>query len=178
MCRTVLTCIVAIISTSVTAQEHLDIGEVCYLASIGEATQQDVEDVLITIGSLRGDASLDGVVDFGDFVFLSANFGWVPPQLGDPANWSSRDFNCDGTWNFGDFLLMSANFGKRATDENVVRLGERLVAQIEPRSAHVAPVPEPDAWHLTTCWVICVALARRCRRGNRFARKVVAITTR
>lgn len=52
-----------------------------------------------------GDADLNGVVDFADFVALSQRFGR-------PGTWSDGDFDGDGSVNFGDFLLLSINFGR------------------------------------------------------------------
>lgn len=60
-----------------------------------------VEDILRT---RRGDANLDGVVGFDDFLALSSNFG-------QSAGWSGGDFDGDGSVAFLDFLALSRNFG-------------------------------------------------------------------
>lgn len=53
---------------------------------------------------LRGDANLDGTVDFTDFLEMSGNFG-------DPDSaWSGGNFDGMSGTDFADFLLLSANF--------------------------------------------------------------------
>ena len=57
----------------------------------------------------RGDANLDGKVDFQDFIALANNFGreehWI--------SWQTGDFNGDGRVDFADFLILAKNFGFR-----------------------------------------------------------------
>lgn len=53
----------------------------------------------------RGDANLDGQVDFRDFVALSVHFG------SREAAWTTGDFNGDRRVTLGDFVAMSQNFG-------------------------------------------------------------------
>lgn len=69
----------------------------------------DDRDVLIddVFGLQRGDADLDGDVDFADFLALSGSFG-------DDGGWGGGDFNGDGTTGFPDFLQLSGNFGQQA----------------------------------------------------------------
>ena len=57
-------------------------------------------------GTVRGDADLDGDVDFNDFLAVTANFG----KTGN-ASWSEGDFDSDCNVGFTDFLLMSETFG-------------------------------------------------------------------
>ena len=54
--------------------------------------------------SFFGDADLNGVVEFPDFLALSSNFN----NLG---GWSAGDFDGSGTVRFPDFLMLSSNFG-------------------------------------------------------------------
>ena len=63
-------------------------------------------DVLIDeiFGTSHGDANLDGLVGFDDFLALSSGFGYFG------AGWSGGDFNGDGFTDFEDFLLLSLNF--------------------------------------------------------------------
>ena len=56
---------------------------------------------------LGGDATRDGVVNFNDFLILSANFG----ETG--TSWDTGDFDGDGETQFTDFLILSENFGKQ-----------------------------------------------------------------
>lgn len=53
----------------------------------------------------RGDADLDGDVDFGDFLVVSRNFG------SSEKKWRDGNFNSDNVVNFTDFLLLSGQFG-------------------------------------------------------------------
>ena len=57
----------------------------------------------------RGDANLDGKVDFQDFLSLANNFGrddhWI--------SWRTGDLNGDGRVDFADFLILARNFGFR-----------------------------------------------------------------
>ena len=54
---------------------------------------------------LAGDIDDDGVVDFADFLRLSANFDDVD------AAWKDGDFDQNGRVEFADFLILAANFG-------------------------------------------------------------------
>lgn len=77
---------------------------------LGAATSElDDEDVRILVqdvlGTRRGDANLDGAVNFADFLLLSANFGSTL------ATWSDGDFDGSGTVDFTDFLILSSQFG-------------------------------------------------------------------
>ena len=56
-------------------------------------------------GTRFGDANLDGVVRFSDFLDLATNFG-------SEGGWAKGDFNADEQIDFADFLLLAANFGK------------------------------------------------------------------
>ena len=56
-----------------------------------------------------GDANLDGVVDFPDFLALSEHFGEGSRR--DPRGWSQGDFDGNGEVDFPDFLILSENFG-------------------------------------------------------------------
>ena len=70
----------------------------------GSVSFADVE--FIVTGPLEtsvGDANLDGVVDFADFLVLSASFGLA-------GGWAQGDFDGSQTVDFADFLRLSANF--------------------------------------------------------------------
>lgn len=77
-----------------------------------------IEDIALTA---PGDANLDGEVEFGDFLTLSANFGGA-------GGWAEGDFDGSGEVQFGDFLLLSGNFGFAASTQAVP----------EPNSASLA----------------------------------------
>ena len=79
-----------------------------------KVNSQDV-DVLVrdVFNTVRGDADLDGTVDFADFLVLSSAFN----QAG---GWAKGDFSGDGSIDFEDFLLLSQNFGTTdATNRNL-----------------------------------------------------------
>lgn len=54
-----------------------------------------------------GDADLNGVVDFPDFLTLSQNFNAA-------GGWAAGDFDGTGFVRFSDFLLLSQNYGSTA----------------------------------------------------------------
>ena len=60
--------------------------------------------------ALRGDANLDGQVNFADLVLLAAHYG---KTLSD--NWDQGDFNYDGRIDFADLVLLAANYGNAMT---------------------------------------------------------------
>ena len=62
-----------------------------------------IELVEVEIGTRRGDADLDGVIGFDDFLVIAKNYG----QSG---KWSSGDFTNDGLVGFLDFLHVARNF--------------------------------------------------------------------
>lgn len=68
-----------------------------------------IEDIAMTA---TGDANLDGEVEFGDFLTLSANFGG-------PGGWADGDFDGSGDIQFADFLQLSGNFGFEASTQAV-----------------------------------------------------------
>lgn len=55
--------------------------------------------------AVPGDINLDGVVNFADFLLLSANFG------SEGGDWLTGDLDGDRTVGFADFLILSRNFG-------------------------------------------------------------------
>lgn len=68
-------------------------------------------DVLVEgiLDTRRGDANLDGLVEFGDFLALAGAFGKTE------AVWSDGDFNNDLVVDFDDFLSLAASFGYQRT---------------------------------------------------------------
>ena len=79
------------------------------------------------VGTVPGDADLNGAVEFADFLRLSSAFGV------EDAGWADGDFDGDGQVQFADFLVLSQNFGHSGTE--------------------VANVPEPS-W---TPWLTLLA---------------------
>lgn len=93
-----------------------------------------VESVL---GTLAGDANLDGDISFADFLTLSSNFQRS-------TGWSGGDFDYSGDVDFQDFLILSSGFGS----------GELTVIH----------VPEPS--DLQLLWVAAMVVFFR-RHGSR-----------
>lgn len=84
------------------------------------------------VGTLPGDADLNGVVEFADFLSLASSFGSA-------SSWASGDFDGDGFVLFPDFLMLAKNFGKPDTK--------------------AAAIPEPSSWTLciyAICWCFVV----------------------
>lgn len=95
----------------------------------------DAETWLAANFTSRGDANLDGNVDFADFLVLTSSF----PTNDDDSLWTEGDFNCDANVNFSDFLVLTANFGSI----------ERTLS-----ADSVAAVPEPTS----NMWAILFSL--------------------
>lgn len=102
--------------------------------------------------AIQGDANLDGIVEFQDFLTLAANFG-------DAGVWATGDFTFDGLVDFNDFLSLSAHFGERFDGQSVV-----------------VSVPEPNASGLAFFCGMSIALA--VLRGSRSGRDSGAVRLR
>ena len=115
----------------------------------GRVDYDDMEVLLESIGILRGDVNLDGLVQFRDFVKLSSNFGrgFEDPVAEDPVFWSDGDFDCDRGVAFVDFLYLSSNYGE---------FGGPALIELEG-------VPEPAACKLAI-WAGAMMLIARQRR--------------
>lgn len=111
----------------------------------------DSSNLRIDFCSLAGDTNFDGIVDFVDFLTLSANYG---KESG--AVWPDGDFDWDRAVGFSDFLALRDNFGSR--------LPELALLPAEIKQA--ANVPEPDAaWTILGCLgYVLMIVRRRCRR--------------
>ena len=78
------------------------------LNSDGELTYADMETMLELVDRTQGDLNFDGIVQFDDFVKLSAEFGK------ENATWSQGDtMDCNGSVTFVDFLGVYHNYGER-----------------------------------------------------------------
>ena len=97
-------------------------------------------------GTHLGDANLDGVVSFLDFLTVSSNSG-------EPGAWSDGDFDASGDVQFSDFVILSNNFGNS--------------------SGNVAPVPEPSAILLLMPALLPIMThQRRFKTSPRFSQSV------
>jgi hypothetical protein len=82
--------------------------ELLYLSE-GKDVTVDIIDGTITV-ALAGDATLDGYVDFSDFVRLFNNWtGTLPPGTGGKV-WGQGDFTHDGAVDFSDFTKLFNNW--------------------------------------------------------------------
>ena len=84
-------------------------------------------DIEVGEGPIPGDVDGNGIVEFGDFLTLSGNFGQqVEPGTG-------GDFDNDGTVTFGDFLVLSSNFGKTTAvavgREQATKVDAQIIAE-------------------------------------------------
>jgi fibronectin-binding autotransporter adhesin len=101
-------------------------------------------DVVRVARTLRGDATLDGAVNFDDLLKLAASYN----QSG---NWSTGDFNYDGAVNFDDLLALASNYNQAFSGSFA---GDWSLAQ--------AAVPEPTTL-LALVAPAVLALGRRRR---------------
>lgn len=88
----------------------------------GAIDSDDLDAFLKANGSLMADFDFNGLVEFADFLILSASFGKQDAAYGD------GDVTCNGAVGFDDFLILSANFNRLAR-----------------RAPSTAAVPEPTS---------------------------------
>ncbi len=119
------------------------------LTGDGQVSLSDL-DQLVTgeIGTLHGDANLDGTVDGADFL------AWNGSKFQGSAGWAGGDFNCDGTTDGGDFLIWNAN---------------------KFQSADISAVPEPICH---AAYAVLLLLAEVARSRRTYQRTVKAVHER
>ncbi|MBI1367308.1 MAG: hypothetical protein GC162_01500 [Planctomycetes bacterium] len=118
------------------------------------------------VGTLRGDANFDGVVDVSDLVVLAGNFGLN-------GGWANGDFNGDGKVDIGDLVVLAQNFDLSEVPPDQLLINFPSLSVSSDFTASLDQVllqsaPEPSA-----ATVLLIALAglpirriRRCyRRG-------------
>ncbi len=64
----------------------------------------DQEHTVVGRVTLKGDANMDGKVDFQDYILLETHFGTG-------SSWTEGDFNGDGIVNMQDYIQLETNFG-------------------------------------------------------------------
>jgi fibronectin-binding autotransporter adhesin len=84
---------------------------------------------------LLGDANLDGLTNFADFVQLSNNYGKSN------TSWLTGDFNNDNTTNFADFVLLSNHYGQSFAGNAFTATPEELAALSAFADSHAVPEP-------------------------------------
>jgi hypothetical protein len=111
---------------------------------------------------LPGDANVDGVVSFTDFVTLANNFGLAN------KGWVGGDFDMNGTTAFSDFVSLANNFGQTFGGSSNFVVSAEEVAMFEAASAaffEAQGVPEP-----ATVGLLAAGMAGLMLRRSRFAR--------
>ena len=95
----------------------------------GPANVADLDAVLDSLGTLRGDANLDGRVDAADLNVVGQNWLAQSNQLG----WGGGDFNCDGRVDPNDLNELGQNwlFGvARAPQAPLANVGQAAAGQV------------------------------------------------
>ena len=111
----------------------------CHFDLVGEngVDGDDISVVVELAGGQLGDADLDGVVGFSDFLILSKSFGLQG------TTWSDGDFDGNDQVTFADFLILSQSFGSTIGDVEAIAAAE--------------PVPEP---HSARLFLVGIFIAR------------------
>ena len=124
-----------------------------------------VDDTAVLVRfTLSGDATLDGVVDFGDLVAVAQNYNSGNP-IGDPRRWREGDFNYDGVVDFNDLVRLAQNYNAALPASGVGIPGASAAFQSDLAAA-LAAVPEPStAVAGVASWAL-FHLTRRRRRRN------------
>ncbi len=111
---------------------------------LGEIADIQLSVSLQGVVALAGDANLDEIVSFADFLALQGNFGLA-------GGWLEGDFNRDNLVGFGDFLTLQTHYGES-------------IAQ--PLSV----VPEPSSLLLAALGLLSCCMARWSRRSTAHSR--------
>jgi autotransporter-associated beta strand protein len=115
----------------------------------------DGEAVLVRY-TLKGDATLDGKVDFNDLVTLAQNYNTVDGARA----WFDGDFTYDGNTDFNDLVLLAQNYNTGLPGAAMSGFSAAFRADLE---AAFAQVPEPGAMGLLAAGVVGL-IGRRRRR--------------
>jgi hypothetical protein len=88
----------------------------------------DANDLVLNIlGTLYGDADLNGRVTFADFLILQNNYNKA-------GGWAEGDWNGDGMVTFSDFLILQNNYNKSGSG-----------VSLQPAGIGTTGVPEPGS---------------------------------
>jgi autotransporter-associated beta strand protein len=111
---------------------------------------------LTVMQTIPGDANLDGMVNFNDFLVLQNNFN--SPD----TTFAQGNFNYDATTNFNDFLILQNNFGTAIAGLTAAVSKEEYAMVMSITSS--GAVPEPTAIGLLGLGA--AGLLSRRRRAN------------
>jgi T5SS/PEP-CTERM-associated repeat protein len=116
------------------------------------------DSTLIVRYTLRGDANVDGAVNFADLVALAQNYDTATGQ----ATWAQGDFNYDGNVNFTDLVGLAQNYDSVLLAGPVTGAPGGFDAAL---ASAWAAVPEPSGAPVVAAGM-ALASGRR-RRGRR-----------
>jgi Concanavalin A-like lectin/glucanases superfamily len=90
-----------------TSKQTLGIAEASALGVTAFGGWTGLSGAVLVRGTLFGDASLNGTVDFSDLLSLAQNY-----QATSGVGWAQGDFDYNGTVNFNDLLALAQNYGQ------------------------------------------------------------------
>ena len=120
----------------------------------GLVTRQDVTAMLQEAGTLLGDANVDGVIGFPDFLSLARSFGESN------QGWAGGDFDGNGITDFIDFTVLSVSFGDSFSDAS------------NP-AARISSVPEPESLRTAMLLLIFAVMKLRKRSASSRTRRCI-----
>ena len=106
----------------------------------------------------RGDATLDGSVDFNDLVKLAQNYNEVTGN----KVWAQGDFTYDGNVDFNDLVALAQNYNTSLIPAAVPGASAAFEADV---ARAFASVPEPSILGVTAIGTLCALTRRRHRRS-------------
>jgi hypothetical protein len=116
------------------------------LNSDGQVNLADADALVHSVlGTLDGDATLDGVVDFNDLVKLAQHYN----VANGAQSWAAGDFTHDGSVDFNDLVKLAQNYNVSAADAG---------AFPADFAAAMAAMPEPS---LAGLILLLFAMTRR-----------------
>ncbi len=102
----------------------------------------DIEEMVTSqLGTLMGDANLDGLVDGEDFLRWNAN------KFQPSMSWAEGNFNCDGVVDGLDFIIWNQNKFMSASPRNAsegVLVQQPLLQNLTPQLSQESTVVAPD----------------------------------
>ena len=116
----------------------------------------DDDETIIVAYVLKGDANVDGVVNFVDLVRIAQNYG----NTSGAASWDMADFNYDGNVGFADLVSLAQNYNGSLPAQPIDGAAGNFDRDL---AVAFASVPEPSSLFGSALLGGC-ALLRRTRR--------------